>query len=132
MTEIPYWIQHADFSTDEFPPTNIASAIKAFGEHCWESELEMRMRREDVGEDFCDPGIGFVPGDGRILHICPMAKGRGYIHYHFPEDKRLLGLIPLHSQAVRSNMDIQVRDAHDFIRRFYDGDHDWLLLHTTV
>jgi len=90
MTEIPYWIQHADFSADEFPPTNIASAIKAFWEYCWISELETRMRREDAGADLCDPGIGFVPGEGRILHIFPIAEGRGFIRYHFPEDKRLL------------------------------------------
>ena len=48
------------------------------------------MRREDAGENFCNLGIGFVLRDGRIPHICPMAKGRGFIQYHFPEDKRLL------------------------------------------
>ncbi len=129
--EIPYWIQHADFSSEDFPVTDVVGATKAYENHNWDAELEARQNREEVGQEWCDPGIGFVVGDGRILHVCPMEEGRASVHYHYVEPRTFLRFFGYHSSGLRSNMDIERASASEFIQRFFLDDHEWLVQNTT-
>ena len=126
MTEIDYWIQHADFSTDEFEPATLDEAIQAFEAHDWTAENELRATREAAGEEWCPPGIGYDQA-GRILHICPEPGESALVHYHFSTDRSLFGLLRRRVQDSRTSEGVSVEKVPELIRRFYNGEHDWLL-----
>ena len=127
---IPYWIQHADFSSDDFDPVDYRQATVVIQAYDWTTELRNQADREAAGEEACDSGVGFVAPEGRILHICPGPGGQCYFHYHFTESRKILGLIPASSQSIRSAFDVPVSDIPDVIYRFFNSDHDWLVSNT--
>ena len=103
---ISYWIQRADFSTQDFTAESELEVLKVLSAHDWEGELGFRRQLESEGKECCDPGIGILPGDGRILHICPVDIDPVYLHYHYTEKTKRLGIFPSHRDFVRSNMQV--------------------------
>ena len=124
---IPYWIQHADLSADDYGPVDLQEALRAFSAHDWSQEAAEQARLDDAGTENCPPGIGFVPGDGRILHICPRPDGDCLVYYHFTARRRILGFIPHSLNAVQSRPDFPANHIPELITRFFGNDHDWLL-----
>lgn len=130
MTQFPYWIQRADFSAQDLRAVDVSRAVRAFEEVDWERELAARRSREAAGEEPCDPGMGFVPGDGRILHICPLEAGRAYAHYHYMEKSKVLGLFTISTPKNRMVPGFERAAVPEYITRFFDDDHEWLLART--
>ena len=124
---IPYWIQRADFTSEDYSTVDYKKAERVLKGHDWNAEIKKQEELEQSGKEHCDPGIGFVPDDGRILHICPDGKGKAYFHYHYYETRKILAIIPLRSQQTASKMDINEFELGEVIRRFFLNDHDWLI-----
>lgn len=72
--KLPYWIQRADFSTQDFKPIDVIEAEKVLMEHDWESERALQTSLENQGkalhDDFCPPNVGFVREEF-VLQFCP-------------------------------------------------------------
>lgn len=126
---ITYWIQRADFTSDEFDAVDETEARRALTGHGWAAELDLMDTREARDEETCPPGIGFIADDGRILHICPERDGRAMYHYHFKAPWRLLWLIPMSGEGLRTRMDMPFSETPELITRFFANDHDWLIRH---
>ena len=124
---IPYWIQKADFTSEDFGAVDYKQAQVALKKFDWAKEIQKQNELEKSGNESCDPGIGFISDDGRMLHICPNGKGKAYFHYHFSKTRRLFGLIPSKSDLIASRMDIHEFDLAEVIRRFYLSDHEWIM-----
>jgi hypothetical protein len=127
---IKYWIQKADLSAQDFQPITSFEAVKIFQNYDWNSELSNRRQLEEDGKDFCDPGIGFVSSDQRILHVCPLDSHNAYFHYHFMKQSKFLGLIPNNHQVTYSNMRVEINLIREAIENFYVNNHNWLLEHS--
>ena len=123
-----YWIQRADFEAEDREAGSASALCDAFGAHDWAAEEEYRAAREAGGEEWCPPGFGVVPGDGRILHICPGEAGAVQCHYHYPERRRILGLFPTRRQATLT-WDGDLGRACRIIELFFDERHDDLVRH---
>ncbi|MBI2348773.1 MAG: hypothetical protein HYV05_08995 [Deltaproteobacteria bacterium] len=127
MRSIRYWIQHPDFSADEYDEVEIADGLRAFETHAWRNELDLLSQLESAGQECCPPGIGFVASDGSILHVCPDKDGAGLVHFHFTKIRRILGLIPVARSVVESKEGVRRSDVLDIIRFFFEGQQEWLL-----
>ena len=124
---IPYWSQHADLSADDHDSVDLTEALQAYRAHDWSREVEEQTRLEQAGTENCPPGIGFVPGDGRILHICPGPDGDCLVHYHFTARRRFLGISPHTGDALQSRLGVPAGLIPEFITRFFGNDHECLL-----
>lgn len=124
-----YWIQRADFSAQDLEAGSVSDLCSAFERHDWAAEEEFRLTLESDGKECCPPGFGVVPGDGRILHICPDAKGSAQYHYHYSDRRRLLGIIPLGREATIT-WDGQSADACEVIEFFVADRHEDLINHS--
>ena len=60
-TGISYWIQRADYSSDEFDAVQVEEAILAYQQHDWNAELAVWGKMTDKGEDCCLPRGGESP-----------------------------------------------------------------------
>ena len=127
MQPIPYWIQRADFTTTEREPVGATDAVAAFKSHDWDAELELLEARQASSWEFCPPGIGFVPGDGRILHACPDRGGVCLVHYHFYEPRRILGIFPFERHRSISADSISSSDVLELIELLFRSDHETLV-----
>jgi hypothetical protein len=87
---------------------------------------------EAAGLEACPPGIGFMDGQGGILHVCPSDDGPALVHYQFEQQQRWMGLIPYKASWVRTNLAAEWSQLPEFVRRFYADDHVWLVSHTTI
>lgn len=123
---ITYWLQHADFESEEHGLIGRRDAQRAFREHGWPKELAYKDARERERRECCDPGIGFVSNDKRILHICPQASGRIMCHYHYDSTRWRLWMIPFRDQAQEFWFEDGKDDAEEVIARFFANDHKWL------
>ena len=123
---ITYWIQHADFESEEFGMIGRADAETAFRRHSWKKELDRKKALEAEGQETCDPGIGFISTDKRILHLCPQASGRVLCHYHFDSTWRFLGLVLYRNQNQEYWFEAKRDDAVQVVSRFFANDHKWL------
>jgi hypothetical protein len=120
-----YWIQRADFTSEEYEAVNVAEIQRAFRSRSWSGEVEFENRRREAGEESCPPGLGIVAGDGRILHLCPSGSDM-VVHYHFPETKKLLGF--LNSSRERTiTADKELARAEELINLFVAADHKKLV-----
>ena len=124
---IPYWIQKADLTSEDFDAVDYKQAQVALKKIDWRKEIQKQRELEHIGKENCDPGIGFVADDGRILHICQDGKGKAYFHYHFSETRKIFGIIPFKFDQVASRMSIVEYELAEVIRRFYLEDHEWLI-----
>lgn len=128
---IPYWIQHADFSCDEFDPVDHIQGPKIIQSVDWKKELAIQEDRKASGKETCDPGVGFVATDGRILHICPKQNELYYFFYDFKQTRKLFGLFPSHYKSSRMSIDVSLKGLQEVIYRFFHSDHDWLVSNTS-
>ncbi|HHW09613.1 MAG TPA: hypothetical protein GXX29_06535 [Firmicutes bacterium] len=125
---IPFWIQHANYQTEDRPPTPLAAAIEFIKQYDWESELEIMRQLERAKKDFCPPGIGFVPGDGRILHIWLDEPGQFQVHYSYKRRIRLFSLtMPAGRKASAMSENMSLPKLADAVTLFYKDEHDRLL-----
>ena len=120
-----YWIQRADFTSEESQASGATELQRVFRSRRWSVELELEKSRESAGESSCPPGLGIVPGDGRILHLCPSDTDL-LVHYHFPETKRVLGLFTTRRERVVTS-EVPLSRADELIRLFVTSDHERLL-----
>ena len=127
MNAIPYWIQRADFSVMDGPPVIEADAVRAFLTHDWEAELAFRAQLAGREQEWCDPGIGFVAPDGRVLHICPHPGATADAFYRFQARRRLLGLFPRSTEEARTAYNIDRAQAARLIEHFFASRHEQLL-----
>jgi hypothetical protein len=128
MTALAYWIQRADFSVRDFPPVDLAGAVRAFHDYDWAFELRRQDARSNTGEEDCSAGIGFV-GDGRLLHIVPTDEHHALVHYDFTKERRVLGLFPRTVHVVQTAQRFPLTRIPEVLERFYLDDHDWLCQH---
>lgn len=76
-TKRKFWIQRADFSSEEFDPVELKIAQAIVTGYNWASELALFHKlfeeSENHWDECCSPGIGFLTDDEKhLLHICPM------------------------------------------------------------
>lgn len=93
--EIRYWIQQADYTSTEYDPVDVGTAIRILRSHDWPAALEFEREREAAGLETCPPGIGFVADQNRILHICPGRGGTALVHYHTDEPRLFVRTMPV-------------------------------------
>ena len=127
MRMIWYWIQRADFAATEHEPIDVVGAVELVRSHDWPSEWRLLTERAAGGLETCPPGIGFTAKPGWILHLCCGEDGRALVNYHFTQRERWLGLIPHDAEVVRTNPAVESSHLPEFVRRFFDDDHAWLL-----
>jgi hypothetical protein len=127
MTLLPYWIQKADFSASDEAPVSATDAVRAFNEHDWLEELRLEEERERSGAECCPPGIGFVRGNGQVLHICPDPDGTALVHYHFAAPQKLFGFIPRTVITTVTSRAVPRSSIADLIMLFFDSQHDLLV-----
>lgn len=65
--KIPYWIQHADFSSQDYDPVDLAQAKQALLTHDWTAELRLGATLEEAEREWCPAGIGFMGEDGAFF-----------------------------------------------------------------
>ena len=123
---ITYWLQRADSASEERGMIGRNDAERLIADHKWPSEFRYKKKLEKAGEKTCDPGIGFVSEDKRILHVCPQASGRVLCHYHYDDTWRLLWLFPLRDQAQAYWFEESLEDAVGVVSKFFANDHKWL------
>ncbi|MGB4812537.1 MAG: hypothetical protein WBP13_08685 [Methylophilaceae bacterium] len=99
MATFSYWLQHADFSTDEGTIVDSITAPSLFTSHDWDAELSAAKKLVEAGvKQTCPPTICFFSeaeaGD-LALHIRPLNWSTAEIQYRFPFQKTpLFGFIP--------------------------------------
>jgi hypothetical protein len=118
------WIQRHDFSSEERDDLSLKDAERILRDFDWLSEREKQSRSVDGG---CDPGLGLVRQDGRILHICPGPDDRCYLHYHYPETRKILGFIPVTRQGDHFIPDYSLDEATELMALHFDGQQDEIL-----
>ena len=121
------WMQMHDLSHADLPDGSIESATQALGEFDWDSEIQKEEQAAASGSECCPPGMGFVCDSGRILHIIPASGSRSHYHYHYPLTKKLLGFIPVTSQAIVSVRDVPDAQRPELIQCHYDQNHNRVL-----
>ncbi len=125
--KMPYWLQRGNFEAVDGQPVTLEEAKRLFRDHNWLADLAEQRQLEAAGSESCPPGVGFVPGDGRILHLCPLQSGEVLLHYHFVRERRLLGFIPVKSQAVASNDHLPSARVDEALGCFFRSQHDQLV-----
>ena len=120
---IPYWIQRADMSSTDHGPVDTNQAVNDFLNYDWDAEQRLFDELDKRHEDNCPAGFGFSADDGRRLHVCLDGTDRFFFFYDYRS--KVLGLIP-HGKSVSSEK-MSTAEAAEAIRRFFDGDHEWLV-----
>jgi hypothetical protein len=123
-----YWIQRADFEASDFEVASASALITAFESHDWAEESSYCAERAAIGGEWCPPGFGIVPGDGRILHLCPESDSHVHCHYHFLQRQRFLAIFTREQQRTETWLDRRATIPH-LIQMFYDDRHQDLLDH---
>ena len=120
---VSYWIQRADFSTTEHGSVREQEAVDAFRRHDWGAETALARRLEASGTESCAPGIGFVAEPDHFLHVCPDGN-TAVVHYHFEEQRRVLGLFPSRRSRLLTVESVPLATAEELIRLFVSGQAD--------
>lgn len=112
------WVQHADFSEDEFD-FDLASTLSKFEDVDWPAELAMQQKLVESGGENCPPGLGIVHPTERILHICPNPSGT-LVHFHYPQ--KLMGIFSRQKSVTLEN--VRPDQIKRFIHAFFDQEWD--------
>ena len=112
------WIQRHDLSAEDFVLSDANDAISKFESFDWLSELEKKINEDK--KETCPPGIGFVSGQGEILHICPQDNEINMIHFHYPEPSKILWVIPVASQKTITRNKISKDTVYTLIKLFFE------------
>ena len=126
-----YWIQRADFTSSERDVSGAEELLAIFRSHPWPAERDFQARRVLAGEESCPPGLGIVPDDGRLLHLCPLSNGLVACHYHFVEHNKVAGLFRTSRSRELTN-EVPAPAAEELVRRFLIDDHDGLVRELTA
>ena len=112
------WIQKENLESVEFEAPDSTVARRVLREVDWTWTFEPQ-----VPGDASALGLGLMAGDGHILHICPDAEGQCLVHFHFPHQVKVLGLIPLTVQEVRTMTGISLADAETMVESMFKGEY---------
>jgi len=121
--DMKVWIQHADFSEDEFD-LGLDSTWGKFNDVDWPAELALEEELVKRGDESCPPGLGIVGAEGRILHICPNPAG-ALVHFHYPH--KALGFVK--TQKSMTLEDVRPAQIEHFIHAFFDQEWDVIMGH---
>lgn len=121
-----YWIQRADFSAVDREAPDADQFLAVLEKHDWASELRYRAVLEQAHAEWCDPGLGIVPEDGRLLHLCPQEDGSISCHYKFMKQRRMLGITYAQTPVLKTSQLSSMAQAPEVIRLFLANDHDAL------
>lgn len=127
-----YWVQHADFSTDDGSAVDRVSASAAFTRHDWDAELSAARRLVASGVAVCPPTMCFVPaGDaGDVeLHVRPLDWSTAALQYGFRSPRsHWLGFIPRAPiQEDRTVTSVPIDEVRAAIDLFVGSRHAELL-----
>jgi hypothetical protein len=118
------WIQRHDPSSIDCDDTSIEGALNHLNTTDWGDENRLGSEVQSNGGECCPAGIGFVHPALSILHLCPDGAGRMMLYYHYPIQRRILGLIPTTRQATLTLESIAIAEAESLIRLHYSNDSD--------
>ncbi|MEM6883396.1 MAG: hypothetical protein AAF571_00085 [Verrucomicrobiota bacterium] len=117
------WLQHSDFSTDDYQDATLESALEKFAAFDWPGELSQMEQAENQQEECCEPGIGLVRGDTHILHLCPHSAEKGSVFYHYKKPAKVLGLIPYLSSEDLYAIDFPLPKTRELFEAHFLNDH---------
>jgi len=120
---IPYWIQRSDFTATDHDPVDADQAVNDFLGYDWEGEDRLFDELDQRSEDNCSAGFGLFTDDGRRLHVC--RHDNGMFFFFYDRKVKLLGIFPYSKSEASAKM--TAAEAAEAIRRFFDGDHEWLM-----
>ena len=123
MTCMPYWIQHADFESDEFDEGSAQSIAGKLVNHDWRGEFEKRQTLDGAGSETCPPGLGVNAPDGRILHICPDADDMCQVHYSFYDIEKIMGVFPRRKYEAGTLENVPLEVAARFVEPFMSNNY---------
>jgi len=112
--DMKVWIQHADFSEEEFE-LDLESTLRKFVGVDWLAELTMEEKLVKSGDESCPPGLGIVHAEQRILHICPGPSGT-LVHFHYPH--KVIGLLSRRKSITIAN--VRPDQIKSLIHAFFD------------
>ncbi len=118
---VKYWIQHADFGSEDLGEISQDGAIQTFQGHDWAAEHAKLQEIAQGGKETCPPGMGFTDDDLGILHICPDADGKAVCFFHTRERIKILGLLPWTLKRTYELLDIPLSSIPNLITAFYEG-----------
>ena len=121
--EMKVWIQHADFSEQEFD-LDLASTLRKLEDVDWQAELAMEKKLAQSGDANCPPGLGIVHPSDRILHICPNPSG-ALVHFYYPQ--KVMGLF--NRQKSLTLQHVRPDQIRTFIHGFFDQDWEVIERH---
>lgn len=119
-----YWIQHADFDTEDLGEISRDEAIRAFQDHDWIAENAKFNEIEKSGKENCPPGMGFNADGVGILHICPDKNGKALCFFHGRKKIKIFGFLPWTMKRNYEWSDVPISSIPDFIAAFYAGNVD--------
>ena len=117
------WLQHTDFTSDEYREATLETAMKQFAAFDWPTELKRLAEAQQLQQEYCDPGIGLVRGDQHILHVCPHSAETGSVFYHYQQPAKVLGLIPYLSSEHLHADGFPLRRIGDLFEAHFSNDH---------
>ena len=123
---LPYWIQHADFSSTDTDPVPLASALDVLRNHDWQRECDAQTALNAEGEEQCPPGIGFHHGMDQplhLLHLCPKGVNSWLVHYVYQETVRRFWFWTGEVNRKKTAVNLSNRNAEDAVTYFFENRH---------
>jgi hypothetical protein len=114
------WIQHADYSQEEFD-LDLRSTLNKLDGVDWPAELAREQQLAKSGADSCPPGLGIVHPTDRILHICPAPSG-AQVHFHFPH--KALGFLKRQKSITLEG--VRQEQIERCVQAFFDAEWEFL------
>jgi hypothetical protein len=121
---VKYWIQHADFKTEDLGEISRDEAIRTFQNHDWTAENARFIEIEKSEKENCPPGIGFKADGVGILHICPNQNEKALCFFHKRTRIKILGFLPWQMNRNYELSDVPISSIPDFIAAFYGDNID--------
>ncbi|MEM7143933.1 MAG: hypothetical protein AAF591_02280 [Verrucomicrobiota bacterium] len=118
------WIQSADCSSEDIAECTPEEAVSIFSQHDWQSERRKEEELRKGGQDHCPAGMGFLGGDGSILHVVPRDDETCMVHYHFNIRTKILGLFSVSNQATHTIDFAQTSEVLKLTADHYQFDSD--------
>lgn len=115
-----FWIQRADFSSEDFDPVELKIASAIVAGYDWASELllfdELLNESDNHWDEVSCPGIGFHNEDeAHLLHVCPQ-----------PDQTALCFYLP--SDGERWSLaDAELAQINQLLKLFFDEDYTSLM-----
>ena len=128
---ISFWIQHADFESEEAEARSGAVVAEALLAHDWDAEVARIDALKAEGAEWCPPGLGLNSTERGILHVYfEGGTETADVMVVPPRRRSLLGLFagrskPQYARAVP-------RAAwRTWVERYVAKDAEWLVANST-